>query len=297
MGRVFRGNPVRMPAAIGLAASLLALPTAAAASPTVVTVRKTVAVTGAGPTPATLRCPTKGLALSGYATRLSGGALARDSIPRGVGSWRFNLTSRGRGRADLALRCLRVRVPQGLTRVRTGVSTARGRLVVPARSSRTVRLRCARGHLPTGYGLDRSEAGSAGRNLSLTSAVPAARSWSFRIENAGAATLAGQVRLRCVTERARGTRAGGGSATERFSITRVGFTDRVAGARSLSRRCPSGRASLAAGHYIRASDDVTLPLGFPAGTRSGRWRVRNPGGGPERVHTYLSCLSLRTGFR
>jgi hypothetical protein len=293
MRRVFRGYLVRF----CIAGALLAMPGAAAATPDPALISKRVSVGSSGVTSATLRCPGRTLALSGYVTSVSGGAFARDSVPPpSIRSWTFRFTSSGgSGSARVGLRCMRVKLTRDLQRVRTKLLTAGTGPTVEGRSSRAARVSCGRGFVPTGYGLDRSLAGSAASRLLLASAVPASRSLAFRIENTDNRRHRAVVRVRCLGSRATGTRSGR-SVSERFSIRRLGFSDNV-GSGSVSHRCPSGRYGLTTGHQLPAGDDIFLTGSYPAGFRSGRWSFLNPSGGSEPVRTYLSCLSLRTRFR
>jgi hypothetical protein len=293
MGRVFRGYLACLP--IGCAI-LVALPAAASATPAPSTVSKRVSVSAGSITTLTLRCPRNGIALSGYVSALSGGAFARDSLPGDLHHWSFRFTaSGGSGHARAALRCLRLKLPAGLKNVGTKVFTTKTVLHPGGGSSAVARSSCHKGFVPTGYGIDRSDAGDSAPELLVSSSVPDSRSWGFRVKNTGAATQPVTIHLRCLGARATGKR-GGHSLTEHFKLRRLKVSAKV-GSGSLSLKCARGSYALAAGYALRAGDDIFATSSAPSGARGAHFSFRNPSGGRERVHTYLSCLSLRTSFR
>ena len=98
------------------------------------------------------------------------GVTVRRSIPgRGAGTWRFRLTGTdGGGGVRAVLRCVRLQLPVGMCGARLDVSTRRPPVVVPAGGRTTVRLRCGRAWVGTGYGFDPGTRGDA----RLASVVP-----------------------------------------------------------------------------------------------------------------------------
>jgi hypothetical protein len=293
MGRVFRRYLSGLPIACAI---LALLPAAASATPVPSTVSKRVSVSASGVTTFTLRCPGKGIALSGYVSAVSGGAFASDSLPGDLHHWSFRFTSNGgSGHARVALRCLGLKLPKGLKNVATKVFTTKATLHTGGGSSAVTRSSCDKGYLPTGYGIDRSGAGASAPQLLLTSAVPGSRGWGFRVKNTGAATQPVTVHLRCLGARATGKR-GGHSLTEHFKLRRVKLAAKV-GTDTLSLKCARGTYALAAGHALPAGDDIFSTRSAPSGARGGSFSFRNPSGGKQLVRTYLSCLSLRTSFR
>jgi hypothetical protein len=293
MGRVFRGYLAALPIACAIVALL---PAAASAAPLPSTVSKRVSVSADGVTTSTLRCPGRGLALSGYVSAVSGGAFARDSLPGDLHRWSFRFTANGgSGHARVSVRCLRLKLPKGLKSVTTRVFTTKAVLHPGGGSSALARPSCDKGFLPTGYGIDRSDAGGSAPQLLLTSAVAHSRSWGFRVKNTSAGPQPATIHTRCLGARATGKR-GGRSLTEHFKLLRVKASAKV-GSGSLTLKCPRGTYALAAGQALPAGDDIFATSSAPSGARGGRFSFRNPSGGKERVRTYLSCLSLRTSFR
>jgi hypothetical protein len=293
MGRVFRDYLAGLPIACAIVALL---PAAASAAPDPSTVSKRIGVSASGVTTFTLRCPGKGIALSGYVTAVSGGAFARDSLPGDLHHWSFRFTSNGgSGHARVALRCMGLKLPKGLKNVATKVFTTKATLHTAGGSSAVTRSSCDKGFVPTGYGIDRSDAGSSAPQLLVASAVPDSRSWGFRVKNTSAATQPVTIHLRCLGARATGKR-GGHSLTEHFKLRHVKSSAKV-GSGPLSLRCARGTYALAAGHALPAGDDIFSTRSVPSRARGGSFSFRNPSGGKQRVRTYLSCLSLRTSFR
>jgi hypothetical protein len=290
MGRVFTGYLVRG----GIAAALLAaLPATALATPAPSKVSGVANVSATGVSKATLRCPNNGIPLSGYVSSLSGGAFARDSVPGGVHGWSFNFTSTGgSGHAHLGLRCLRMKLPKGVNNVRTKIFTRKLTLHPAPGSSAKGSASCRKGYLPTGYGFDRSATTELASRLQLTSAVPGKGGWSFRVRNTGSSSQPATIHLRCLGSRS----TADGGLSERFKLHQETGAGTV-GSGALGLRCPSGNFSLAAGYSVPAGDDISVTTAVPRGGRSGRVSFRNPSGPKQRVHTYLSCLSLTTRFR
>src|SRR4051794_16999517 len=239
MGRVFRGYLVRF----GLAGAVLAvLPACALATPSPTTLSKSVSVGASGVTSTTLRCPHQGLALSGYVTSASGGAFARDSIPGGIHRWTFNFASTGgSGQARVGLRCLRMKLPNGVKQTQTKIFTTTPEIHPAAGSSAKFRATCRNGYLPVGYGIDRSKAGAAAEDLPISGAVPRSQSWDFRVKNTGAARQAVTIHLRCLGARA--VSVSGRKLSERFKLSHVAGSAKT-GTGTLSLKCSPGYYAL-----------------------------------------------------
>jgi hypothetical protein len=290
MGRVSTRHLVQ----ICLAAALLAaLPAAALATPAPSKGSAVVKVSATGVSKATVRCPNNGVPLSGYVSSLSGGAFARDSVPGGIHGWNFNFTSTGgSGHAHVGLRCLRMKLPKGVNNVHTKIFTRKLTLHPAPGSSAKGSASCKSGYLPTGYGFDRSATTEPASRLQLTSAVPGKHGWSFRVRNTGTSSQPATLHVRCLGSRA----TAGNGMSERFKLHQESDSGTV-GTGALGLRCPAGNFSLSAGYSVPAGDDISVTTAVPRGARSGRVSFRNPSGPKQRVHTYLTCLSLTTRFR
>jgi len=273
-------------------ALLLALPTAANARPEPSSVARSVDV-GPNGRSLTLRCARARIALGGAVIAISPEVTTRASVPSGARGWTFRFAG-GPGRARVVLRCVRVRPSGGLrsTEIRGATRLFNGN--VRPRSSLGATLRCPSGFVPTGYGLQQGGSGT----VTLATARPGRRAWRFRLDNEGDAGASPTVFARCLARAAIG-RGPGGAARHPLIVRVAGFRDRVGGGsrNDVTHRCPAGHFSAGAGHSMSASDDIVASRAFTFRVRGGRWTFANPDGGAERVSTYLTCLSLRTGFR
>jgi hypothetical protein len=298
-----KGRMLSVTALVGL--GLLAAAPGAAARPEPLSVEKSVRVSASGVTALTLRCPQGATALAGAVTSTSTGVNARDSVPRDAGRWTFRFTALSGARSPRAraeLRCIRISRAAGVRSWRITSFTGRRTVRVQALATRGVRVRCMRGFISTGYGLDRSAPEPVGPlpsgDVQLSAAVPTGNGYLFRLENTGGDPTRVTLRIRCLGRVATGRR-GGANVRQEFEVDRAGFVDRVSsgGRRTLRHRCPAGRFSLAAGFSLDARDDIFLTGAHPAAMRSGTWSFNHPSGAGETVRTYLSCLNLSTGFR
>jgi len=286
--------PSRFALSTSLTIALLALPASALAADVVVpsSVARSTAVPSGGSKTLTLRCPAEAVALNAAVTNHDPGVTVRRSIPgRAAGRWSFRLAGAGGGGGVRAvLRCVRLRLPAGVGGARLDVSTRRPPVVVPAGGRTTVRLRCGRGWVGTGYGFDPGTGGDA----RLASVVPRAHGWDFTVQNDGAAAATTRVSARCLQQTVTSSRG----ARLRFGVARRVFSDLV-GARpgsagTFTHRCGNSEFSLATGYAVDA-DGAELRLTHPEGRRAGRFRFR---GAPsdDVVTSFLVCLSRRSSF-
>ena len=193
-----------MPSRFALCASLtivlLAVPASALAADVVVpsSVARSTGVPTGGSKTLTLRCPAEAVALNAAVTNHDPGVTVQRSIPgAGAGSWRFRLTgSDGGGGVRAVLRCVRLRLPAGVGGARLDVRTRRPPVAVPAGGRTTVRLRCGRAWVGTGYGFDPGTLGGT----RLASVVPRAHGWDFTVQNDGAAAETAHVSARCLRQ-------------------------------------------------------------------------------------------------
>ena len=284
--------------ATALATTLLAaLPAGAAAQATVApsSVSDSARVPAGGARSLTLACPSTAVALHAAPVRLPNGVRVAGSAPgENPRRWSFRFASAARStrKVTAMLRCVRLRLPSGVSNVTVGVSTtSRSGLQLPAASSVEVALRCASGHIPAGQGV-----GASTRAVSLAAAVPMRRGWLFRIENHGDAPARASVHIRCLQRVASGRRNGTRTRLA-FKVRHATFSVRVrSGIRSFTGSCGRNRFSLGTGISLDRRDDIALLRSFPSGSRDGSWFLRN-GGPPERVRGYLLCLARDSLFR
>jgi hypothetical protein len=253
----------------------------------------------------TLTCPRGAVALNAAVTSLGAGVAVRDSAPgRDARRWTFRLVAlegARRRKVSAELRCVSLRLSNGVTAVELLTFTERRPdLTVPPMSTVRFELRCGRGHLPTGYGLDRGPQGTAGGlpsgEVRLAAAVPTRRGWVFRLENTGGADARAGLAIRCLKRTAVGRRKAG-DLRHSFSIRRPRFRATVdaGGQRELSNACGRTEFSVATGVALDAGDDILLSGSHPDGPRGGVWTFKQ-GSGREPVSTYLLCLARDTRF-
>jgi hypothetical protein len=285
---------------LAVAVPLAAAGPASAGAPIPSSVERSVTLPADGTRSLTLRCPGEGVALSGAVSSSgTGTAGALDSIPNPDGrSWTFRFASGAgadRRRAAAVLRCMRVRVPRAVRRVRLLTATRRDPdVTVPGGSTRRAALRCPPGFVPTGWGHEGLPPGE----LRVAAAVPGRGGWEFRLENPGAAVASGTLHIRCL-ERAQRGRGRGRALRHGFRVRRASFRDgvRVGDAGPLAHSCRSSEFSVATGSWLAAGVELVLGASHPTGERGGRWTFDHRGGRREPVRTYLLCLDLGSRWR
>jgi hypothetical protein len=275
---------MRQAGVIGIAL-LGAIPSTAAAAPVVdpISVSRSATVPAGATRSLTLTCPGSAVALHAAATsRLAPIASVPGTNPR---RWTFRFASEAPRRASAVLRCVRLRLPVDVERVRLNVGTVRlPDLTVRAGSTIRRAMSCQPGQLPTGWGL----AGEA-PGVAVAAAIPRRRGWVLRVENTGATEATATMQIRCLQRRQRAS----SGQEHRFATRLTSFTDRLRGGR-LSHSCRPSEFSVATGASVDAADDVLLTRTFPSGGRAGSWVFRAPGG--SQVRTSLVCLARDTGF-
>jgi hypothetical protein len=243
----------------------------------------------------TLDCPSGAVALNAAVSRRGSGVTVRRSTPgTDAGRWSFRASNRtsGRRRLSAIVRCVRLTVPVGVSRVQLLVRTLMPPAFdVPAGGTADSDVRCPRGWVPTGYGI---HAGADAGDVNVTRAVPSARSWSFTFENTGVASADASVRVRCLRQTVTGRRAGERS-TLRFSFARPRFENTgIPTGDGFTHRCGRGQFAVAAGVSYDPQADVVLDESFAASERFGVWLFRRS----ETTETISSSIvCLRRGSR
>lgn len=286
MSRQGATRRVRRATTLGVVA-IAALPAVAQAR-----VVEPVSVTGQVDVPAgqtrslTLKCPARAVALNGSSFD------ATSSVPDiKARRWTFRFSagaSAETGRA--ALRCVRLRLPRRVSGVGLAVGTVIEPVIkAPPGNTQSIDIKCPRGQLPTGWGLERAGDGSNG--LSIAKAVPTRRGWSFAVENTGAAGAAGDVHIRCLERKQRAS----SGQRHAFSTRVASFTEQVEGGSTASRSCRATEYSVATGVSLPPADDILLAGTGVLGGRGGEWTFAQPSGSTA-VQTSLICLARTTGF-
>ena len=275
------------------AAALVAFPAASEASDVIQpsAVSRSATIDGGATRTLELSCRAPAIALNATAGGLPAGAELRRSSPSaGVLGWSLELAaadSAARQRLGASIRCLRLELPTGVRDVSLGAATKRTPPVqVPAGETRRTSVRCERGFIPTGYGVDRG-----GAQVRLAEALASARGWSFRLANPGSAAAQASVVIRCTRAKVEGLRRGA-PVSLRLETRRASFTDTVAAGRSLRHSCRAGEFSVATGFSLPSG--VELESAQPTSALGGRWSFRGSGG---RVRTQVLCLARDSTFR
>jgi hypothetical protein len=243
----------------------------------------------------TLSCPEPAVALSAATSRLGRSAELLRSVPgRAAGDWRLTFGARqGPGRTvEAELRCVRLRLPEGVSGARLGVQTrSRTRIRVPAGETRTAEADCDPGYVATGWGLRRGRRG----DIRVAAAVPAAGGWSFELENIGSEAAGATASARCVKRVVR-ARRDGDPVELRFRVVRRAFEDPVGDGRpSFFHRCRSGQYSLAAGSEVDPFDAIALVRSGATGRRHASWTFARASAG-DVVTTHMVCLARNSRF-
>jgi hypothetical protein len=239
-----------------------------------------------------LHCPPGAAALNAAVTRQGRGVVVQRSVPgSGSGDWGFRVAARGAGSRSVSavLRCISLRLPDGLTRARLSVATRDREGPVLARgATATLRLGCGRAWTATGYAL------RGGEGVRLAAVEPDAHGWRFTLENTGSATARAGVSVRCLRTKVAAT-GPGTSAEMTVGVTRPTRSNTLGPGSSTFRHSCGRRFSLATGSIVDPAASIDLAVSSPAGPAGGRWTFRNASGG-DRVRSFLVCLSRASRF-
>jgi hypothetical protein len=236
----------------------------------------------------TLKCPAHAVALNGATTSALG---ATSSTPgANARRWTFRFAAGTTARTGGAvLRCVRLRLPSHVNGVGLAVETRIEPVFeVPAGSTQNLSIRCSRGNVPTGWGLDRTSDDSS---LAIAAAVPTKHGWSFALENTGTAGAVGQLGIRCLERR---QRAASGQR-HAFSTRIASFIEQLEGSGTTIRSCRRGEYSVSTGVSLPAADDILLTHTLLLGERGGEWSFAQASG-TTAVTTNIVCLKRTTRF-
>jgi hypothetical protein len=273
---------MRSAGAIGLV-MLGVLPASALAAPVVepTSVSRTVAIPAGAARSVILSCPGTAVALHAAASSERGSDSIPGSNPK---RWTFRFAPDDTDRrVRTVLRCVQLRVPADAGGVRLVVGTTfRPDVAVAAGAGRSVTLSCRRGQAPTGWGLERGEAGGS---IALAGVALTPRGFRFRLENTGAAEATATPRIRCL-ERTQRADAG---LTHSFKLRTARFQD---SGRTARHSCRQGEYSVSAGVRITGGDGAFLTGAMPTRARGARWRLSEA----ATATTELVCLARGTRF-
>jgi hypothetical protein len=276
---------MRSAGAIGLLA-LAAVPASASAAPLVhpVSVSRSVTVPSGDTRSLTLTCPGTAVALHGAPSP----ELGADSIPGSHPQrWTFRFAAEAGGpsrRASAVLRCVRLRLPAGIEDVRLVVGTvSRPGVEVGAGSAAQVLLRCDRGQVAVGWGVERVR---AGREIGVTAIARTRRSFGFELDNRGSTPATASPRIRCLQR----TQRSSSGLTHSFRLRTTSFED---SGRTARHACRRGEYSVSAAAVLDPDDGAFLEAAIPRGPRGALWRFSQATGATSE----LVCLARGTTFR
>jgi hypothetical protein len=234
---------------------------------------------------AVVTCPGGHVAVSGGVSAGAAGVALLRAAPAGRNRYSFllaNPAGNGGRRATVSVACRKLRARRGAQFVlrRLGPRSLR---VAPGQQ-RAVGLACPVNTLPGGSGYD---LGRGGAGLSVRRITESLRGFSFAVRNSSSSARTAVLSANCIT-----VLSGPGAAREqlRVAVATSGGKVDPGGRRTITRRCPRGWFSLAAGYSLPAP---SLSLeGAAAVSRGGRWTVMNAGKASARVVLQLACGRL-----
>jgi hypothetical protein len=253
-----------------------------------VTVSKSISVPAGQTRTLDLRCPAHSVALNGS---VRGPLAGTESIPHNdARRWGFRITAGTKARSSgVDLRCVRLRLPHRVDGVGLSVGTQIEPIFeIPSGNRQQIAVRCNRGQVPVGWGLERRTPGNA---LELAGVVPTDRGWLFTIANPGPVGAAGTIYGRCLQRKQRAA-----SGQRHVFSTRVAsFTQPMDGGGTTSRSCRRRELSVSTGVYLAPGDGIRMTATSLFGSRGGEWSFAQPFGAAS-IKTSLICLARSTGF-
>ncbi len=285
----------RRAGALFVTAAILAVPSALAQVALAPTIFRGVNLPANAVKGLTVACPRGYVAVSGgLSTAAPGVALLRVE-PAGTGAFAFrvgNPAGKPTRRVAVAVACRRLRTRSGPGASFTLKPLQPRSLVVAAGAQRSAALACPSGTAPAGAGLDLAPGrrgqttGFTGTQLSVRRIIAGLRSFSFTVRNSG--TTARRVALsgNCITVVSKA-----GAPREQLRVKVTTFRGSVdPGRQRITRSCPRGWFSLAAGYAV--PDRSVVIEGAAALAGGGTWSVVSDAGGPARMILQLVCGRL-----
>jgi hypothetical protein len=246
-----------------------------------------------GITTFTATCPRGYIAVSAGVSTPAPGTTLLEVTPVGLSSYRFrfgNPVTNDDQRVTVAVACRKVSAAKYVFRLKPLKTKY---VIAPPRKAAAAILDCPSGTTPAGAGVDLDPARGksvhayrAGPPLSIRRQTTTLSRFSFSVLNSGAQSRTVAFYGGCLTlVRAAGT------APQRLHVKVT--TIRVAlhlGPQTITRRCPSGWVSLAAGYSLLSRPTTTA--GAAAISRCGQWALLNDGEGGTKADVQLACGRL-----
>ena len=227
-------------------------------------------------------CPKGYFALSAGTSRAGEGISQLEARPLSARRFAFRLANAGDldQRVTVAAACRRVRATRGKAPYLKLTARRRVTIRVAPAGLRQARFTCPSGTVPVAAGFD------LGRSkLSVRQETQDLHVLSFGVFNGGAATRAASFYGSCLTV----VRPAGASAAQLQVSLATETVPIHTGTQVVTRVCPSGWLSLAAGYSLAAGVELN---GAAAVGRTGRWSLTNPAQKPVLMDLQLACARL-----
>jgi hypothetical protein len=217
----------------------------------------------------------------------------RESLPgTNARGWTLRFANRGSSeRVTAVLRCVRLRLPQGVSGVRLAVSSSSQSVDIRARSSLRMPISCRPGYRPTGHGISANDDA-----ITVAAVVPSRNGWTFVLKNTTSRASTVTPRVRCLRRTVSG-RQNGDRVRLAFDIDRSAWSHSVGGGNeSYENSCDGDLYSVSTGISLDEDAEISLSSAWPSGERDAEWWFRNPGGA-QQVRSYLLCLARDSRFQ
>jgi hypothetical protein len=242
---------------------------------------RAVDVPAGGTRAVSVSCPAGFFALSAGAAKSGEGISELQVRPRSLRRFAFRLSNSGDAaqRVTVAAACRRVRAGGRTAPYLKLVAKRRVTLRVAQASQRQAHFTCPSGTVPAAAGFD------LGRGLTVRQATQDLHLLTFAVFNSGTAPRTASFYASCLTV----VRPAGARASQlQISLA----TDTVPvrnGSQVVTRLCPRGWLSLAAGYSVPAGVQLN---GAAAVGRTARWTLTNPATKPALAQLQLACARL-----
>jgi hypothetical protein len=243
---------------------------------------RAVAVPAGATKAVSVSCPSGYFAVSAGVSRSGDGIGELAARPLRLRTFSFRVANTGDADQDVtvAAACRRVRSSGGRAPYLKLVTHRRTTLRVPASGLKQTRLTCPSGTVPAAAGFDLLRG-----KLRVLEETQDLHVLTFGVVNPGSAPRSVTVYTGCLTV----VRPSGARATQlQVSLA----TDTVPvhnGTQVMTRICPKGWLSLAAGYDVPAGVELN---GAAAVGRTGRWTLTNPAQKPVLAKLQLACARL-----
>jgi hypothetical protein len=227
-------------------------------------------------------CPAGYFAVSAGAAKSGEGIKELQAKPLSLRTFAFRLANRGGldQRVTVAAACRRVRAARGKVPYLKLVSRRRVTVRVAPAAERQARFTCPSDTVPAAAGFDLGRG-----NLSVRQQTQDLHRLTFTVSNNGTTAKTVSLYAGCLTV----VRPAGARATQLQVSLATDTVPLPNGSQVVTRLCPRGWLSLAAGYSLPAGVELN---GAVAVARTGRWSFTNSAQKPVLAQLQLACLRL-----